>query len=283
VMRRELLAGDYIQADETPVDVQLHEGRGKNHQSYLWLYGRPEGSVVFDFRMGRGREGPKRFLGLFEGILQTDGYAAYEQVGGPKMVHAACWAHARRLFFEAVQLHPKDPIATAIVAHMDDLFAIDAEAHCRGLGSPRIFHDAILLNGGQVLLSGGEDDSNGSSTALSTAELYNPTTQLFTATAGNMTSVREHQTATLLNDGTVLEDGGTDGTNSFNTAEIYTASQLTGLTSIAISPGDAIGAAWKPTTSRGNGHFHWRQHGGFVLGPLEFFIYRYCYRQQRCQ
>jgi transposase len=127
-MRRELLAGDYMQADETPVDVQLHEGRGKNHQSYLWLYARPGGTVVFDFRMGRGREGPKQFLGGFEGILQTDGYAAYEQIGGPKMVHAACWAHARRLFFEAVQLYPTDPMATAIVAHMDKLFAIDAEA-----------------------------------------------------------------------------------------------------------------------------------------------------------
>jgi hypothetical protein len=102
--------------------------------------------------------------------------------------------------------------------------------------SPRIFHDAVLLNGGQVLLSGGESDSNGTSTALNTAELYNPTTQAFTATSGNMTSIREHQTAALLNDGTVLEAGGTDGTNIFNTAEIYTASQLTGLTSIAISP-----------------------------------------------
>jgi transposase len=128
-MRRELLGGDYIQADETPVDVQLHEGRGKNHQSYLWLFGRPGGTVVFDFRMGRGREGPKQFLGQFEGILQTDGYAAYEQVGGLKMVHAACWAHARRLFFEAMQLYPKDPIATGIVAH----FAIDAEARRRRL------------------------------------------------------------------------------------------------------------------------------------------------------
>jgi transposase len=128
-MRRELLGGDYIQSDETPVDVQLHEGRGKNHQSYLWLFGRPGGTVVFDFRMGRGREGPKQFLGQFEGILQTDGYAAYEQVGGLKMVHAACWAHARRLFFEAMQLYPKDPIATGIVAH----FAIDAEARRRRL------------------------------------------------------------------------------------------------------------------------------------------------------
>jgi hypothetical protein len=35
-MKRELLAGTYIQADETPVGVQTHEKRGRNHQSYLW-------------------------------------------------------------------------------------------------------------------------------------------------------------------------------------------------------------------------------------------------------
>ena len=76
VMRRELLGGSYIQADETPVDVQLHDGRRQNHQAYLWQYGRPGGGVVFDFCLGRGREGPKEFLGQFEGILQTDGYVA---------------------------------------------------------------------------------------------------------------------------------------------------------------------------------------------------------------
>jgi len=72
-MSQELLKGDYIQADETPVGVQMHDGRGKNHQAYLWQYSRPGGAVVFDFRMGREREGPKRFLGNFEGILQSDG------------------------------------------------------------------------------------------------------------------------------------------------------------------------------------------------------------------
>ena len=75
-MRRELIGGSYIQADETPVDVQMHAGRGKNHQAYLWQYSRPGGTVVFDFRLGRGRDGPKQFLGQFEGLLQTDGYAA---------------------------------------------------------------------------------------------------------------------------------------------------------------------------------------------------------------
>jgi transposase len=128
VIGRELVAGSYIQADETPVDVQMHDGRGQNHQAYLWQYGRPGGSVVFDFRLGRGREGPKKFLGQFEGILQTDGYAAYEQVGGPRMVHAACWAHARRKFFEALKLNPGDRVATHIVARIDELFSIDAQA-----------------------------------------------------------------------------------------------------------------------------------------------------------
>jgi transposase len=132
-MRRELISGSYIQADETPVDVQTREGRGKNLQAHLWQYSRPGGSVVFDFRLGRGRDGPKRFLGQFEGILQTDGYAAYDQIGGPRMVHAACWSHARRQFFEAVQLNPRDPVATPIVAQMDELFAVDAEARRKTL------------------------------------------------------------------------------------------------------------------------------------------------------
>jgi hypothetical protein len=132
-MRQELVSGSYIQADETPVEVQMHDGRGKNHQAYLWQYGRPGTTVVFDFRLGRGRDGPLRFLGEFEGLLQTDGYAAYDQIGGPKLVHAACWAHARRKFFEAVQLNPEDAVATRIVAHIDQLFAIDAEARAQNM------------------------------------------------------------------------------------------------------------------------------------------------------
>ena len=133
VMRRELLGGSYLQADETTVDVQMHDGSGHNHQAYLWQYGRPGSGVVFDFRLGRGREGPKKFLGQFEGILQTDGYIAYDGVGGPKMVHAACWAHARRKFFEAAKLDPGDVVAVRMVAWIDELFGIDAEARERKL------------------------------------------------------------------------------------------------------------------------------------------------------
>ena len=133
VMGRELVGGSYIQADETPVDVQMHDRRGKNHQAYLWQYSRPGGSAVFDFRLGRGRAGPREFLDRFEGILQTDGYIAYDQVGGPKMVRVCCWAHARRKFHEAVKLSPQDQVAIGLVAQIDELFAIDAEARAENL------------------------------------------------------------------------------------------------------------------------------------------------------
>jgi transposase len=151
-MRRELINGTYIQADETPVDVQMHEGRGKNHQAYLWQYGKPGATVVFDFRLGRGRDGPRQFLGQFEGLLQTDGYAAYDQIGGPKMVHAGCWSHAERYFSEAVQLNPKDPVATPIVARIDELFAIDAEARRQRLSLEA--RDALRQEQSRPLLDG---------------------------------------------------------------------------------------------------------------------------------
>jgi transposase len=132
-LRQELLGGSYLQADETPVGVQMHDGNGSNHLAYLWQYGRPHGAVVFEFRMGRGREGPKRFLEKFDGLLQSDGYAVYDSVGGPRMVHACCWSHARRKFVEAVKLHPQDAEAVHIVRLIDGLFAIDAEARMANL------------------------------------------------------------------------------------------------------------------------------------------------------
>jgi transposase len=64
---------------------------------------------VFDFRLVRDRARPKYFLQDFHGLLQTDGYAAYDKVGASGMVHAACWAHCRRGFAQVVKLNPNDP------------------------------------------------------------------------------------------------------------------------------------------------------------------------------
>jgi transposase len=127
-MRLGLLRSSYLQADETIVPVQMHDNRGADHQAYLWQYGRPGGETVFDFQLGRGREGPRRFLGAWEGILQTDGYQAYEGVGGPKLVHVGCWAHARRKFVDAVKVNKNDVSAVQMVMRMDGLFLVDRDA-----------------------------------------------------------------------------------------------------------------------------------------------------------
>jgi transposase len=127
-MRQDLLRGSYLQADETIVPVQMHDKRGADHQAYLWQYGKPGGETVFEFCMGRGREGPQKFLGQWEGILQTDGYQAYDTTGGPKLVHVGCWAHARRKFVDAVKVNPDDGAAVQMVIRMDALFLVDRDA-----------------------------------------------------------------------------------------------------------------------------------------------------------
>lgn len=132
-MHRDLLTATYLQADETTIPVQMHDGRGSNHQGYLWQYGKPGGETVFDFCLGRGREGPLKFLGRWEGILQTDGYQAYDGVGGPKLVHVGCWAHARRKFVDAVKVQPQDGEALKMVVRMDALFLVDREARQQGI------------------------------------------------------------------------------------------------------------------------------------------------------
>jgi len=101
----------------------------------LWQYGKPGGESVFEFCWGRGREGPCKFLGQWEGVLQTDGYQAYDDVGGPKMVRVGCWAHARRKFVDAVKLNPQDAEAIAMVTRMDALFLIDRDARQRELSA----------------------------------------------------------------------------------------------------------------------------------------------------
>ncbi|MEO7142370.1 MAG: IS66 family transposase [Bryobacteraceae bacterium] len=117
------------------VPVQMNDKRGADHQAYLWQYGKPGGETVFESCLGRGREGSQKFLGQWEGILQTDGYQAYDNIGGPKMLHVGCWAHDRRKFVDAVKLNPQDAAAIAMVTRMDALFLVDREARQKQLSA----------------------------------------------------------------------------------------------------------------------------------------------------
>jgi transposase len=125
-MREALLGGGYIQADETPVGVRSDLKKGRNHQGYIFEYSRPKADVVYDFQMSRGRAGPESFLKKFEGVLQTDGYTGYDQVGAKGgIVHAACMAHVRRKFHEAHLIAKSDPLPREIIESIAALYALE--------------------------------------------------------------------------------------------------------------------------------------------------------------
>ena len=133
LMKRDLLAGDYIQADETFVGVQTPEKKGENHKAYFWQYSSPGKGVVFDFEMTRSGVVPRNVFKDYRGILHTDGYAAYgEKTGAEGMIHACCLSHSRRKFIEAVKVNARsettDIDSARVVVLMDGLFAIDREA-----------------------------------------------------------------------------------------------------------------------------------------------------------
>ncbi len=132
--RLELLAGDYLQADETPVGVQSPDApKGQNHRAWQWQYSVPGGPVVFDFQMSRSRAGPAAFLQNYRGVVQTDAYGAYDSVMGPGMIHAGCWAHARRKFHEAHQGDPADAPAREVLERIRRLYAVEAQARAEKL------------------------------------------------------------------------------------------------------------------------------------------------------
>jgi transposase len=136
-IKRELLAGDYCQVDETPVRVQDPDTPGQCATGYLWVLGKPGGDVVFEFHPGRGKEHAQKLLCGFKGYLQRDGYGVYGSLArddaGLKPV--GCWAHARRKFVEALDEQNADPNAEAnhIVGELRKLYWIERHAREEGL------------------------------------------------------------------------------------------------------------------------------------------------------
>lgn len=109
-MHRRLLAGNYLQVDETPVRCNdPDERRGGTTEGWLWVISRPGEDVVFDWRLSRRHGELTSLIEGYRGILQSDGYGAYEAHvrDHPEVTWVACWAHARRKFFEAEGEHPK--------------------------------------------------------------------------------------------------------------------------------------------------------------------------------
>jgi transposase len=135
VLRNEVLSASYLQADETPIKVLDKDKKGTTHRGYHWVYHAPgQRLVLFDYREGRGRDGPRECLKDFEGYLQTDGYVVYEDFGNTAGITLlGCMAHARRKFDEA-----KDndlARASHVLNEMQKLYALERQGKDDGLST----------------------------------------------------------------------------------------------------------------------------------------------------
>jgi transposase len=135
LMKTELLAGDYVQVDETPVRVQDPDVAGKCATGWLWVLGKPGGDVIFEFHPGRDKACAQALLGDFQGYLQRDGYGVYGSLAKdrPGLRPVGCWAHARRKFVEA--LEAADPETPSLVDELRKLYWIERHARDEALNA----------------------------------------------------------------------------------------------------------------------------------------------------
>jgi hypothetical protein len=112
LQKRLVLQSPILWTDDTPVTVLGGKLLGSSTGRF-WVYiGDAEHPYsVYDFTMSRARDGPAAFLNGYRGFLQADAYGGYDGIflgsdGGIEEV--ACWAHARRKFFDARSNAPRE-------------------------------------------------------------------------------------------------------------------------------------------------------------------------------
>jgi transposase len=135
-----VLAAEKLHADDTPVPV-LSPGKGTTKTGRLWVYVRDDQAagdqtppaVLFRYTPDRKAIHPQSHLRAFSGIVQADAYAGfnalYERTHNPA-AEAACWAHARRKFFD-VHAATDSPIAREALERIASLYQIEEEIRGR--------------------------------------------------------------------------------------------------------------------------------------------------------
>ncbi|QDH79623.1 IS66 family transposase [Echinicola soli] len=121
-----VISQKYLQVDETPIKVLDRDHKNGIHKGYMWLYHAPvDRLVLFDYRKGRDRSGPKEMLTDFKGIIQTDGWKVYDSLYGnhPDIHLTFCMAHARRYFVDAVKDYAEQ--ANHVLDEIQQLYALE--------------------------------------------------------------------------------------------------------------------------------------------------------------
>ena len=105
LMREQQNTGNYIQADETRIQVLKETGKTVQSNKWMWVTrgGPPDqATVLFEYDPSRAGKVITQLVNDFSGIVQTDGYAGYARLCEENHIQRiGCWDHARRKFIEA--------------------------------------------------------------------------------------------------------------------------------------------------------------------------------------
>jgi transposase len=125
-----VLRSSVLWTDDTHVIVLGGEGPGST-KGRFWPYIGPAEYpyTVYDFTMSRARDGPATFLADYEGYLQADAYGGYDGIftgSNGRIIEVACWAHARRKFYEARANAPRE--ANQVLELVQQLYDVEDRA-----------------------------------------------------------------------------------------------------------------------------------------------------------
>ncbi len=152
---RYVIAAGKIHGDDTSVPV-LDPGRGKTKTGRLWVYVRDDRPAASTdppaawYRYTPTREGahPRAHLAKFKGVLQADAFAGFNGLYESGAIReAACWAHARRKFYDLYE-NSKSPIAAEALDRIRALYAVEDQVRGKPPDKRRAFrqeHAAPLL------------------------------------------------------------------------------------------------------------------------------------------
>jgi transposase len=121
-----ILRSRVLAMDETPIKAGRIQ-KGKLRQGWLWpLYGQAQ-EISFTYTDSRAAKHIQEILGDFEGVLLSDGYAAYDAYAKdkPQITQAQCWAHTRRYFVKAEKIEPQ-AVAEAL-EQIGQLYRVERE------------------------------------------------------------------------------------------------------------------------------------------------------------
>jgi transposase len=113
--------------DDTTVPIQS-PGEKQCRKGRIWCYLGDEAHpyIVYDYTPSRARDGPAGWLAGFTGYLQADAYGGYDGIYHAQgVVEVACWAHARRKFYDAQDSDAKR--AAEMLALIAELYSIERE------------------------------------------------------------------------------------------------------------------------------------------------------------